>query len=58
MQRADLRGAALDQGISKCVSFAEAKVTADVLHWLILHPKWAEVKETVQIDSGDLLGIG
>ena len=46
---AKLQGAELDTNIRNCWSFAGAKFASDALPWLILHPKWAEFKGTVQI---------
>ena len=48
---ADLKGAKFDINIQDCWNFAQAKFTADALPWLILHPKWAEWKDTVQIEG-------
>ena len=51
LQGADLKGAKFDINIQDCWNFAQAKFTADALPWLILHPKWAEWKDTVQIEG-------
>jgi uncharacterized protein YjbI with pentapeptide repeats len=48
---ADLRGADLDTNIRDCWSFEWSKFTSDALPWLILHPKWAEWKDSVQIEE-------
>ena len=45
----DLRDAKLDVNIRDCYGFAGAKFTPDALPWLILHPRWPELKDTVQI---------
>jgi uncharacterized protein YjbI with pentapeptide repeats len=47
---ADLQGAQFDVNISHCWSFLSAKFTSDALPWLILHPRWAEMQKTVQIN--------
>jgi hypothetical protein len=49
LRRADLRGAKLDTNIRDCWIFRHVKVTQDALPWLILHPKWSEFKNDVQI---------
>ena len=46
----DLRGAKLVNNIRTCRTFHGAKFTADALPWLILHPRWAVMKDTVQIE--------
>ena len=46
---ANLTGAILPLNIRDCWSFRQAKFSADALPWLILHPKWAQFKDTVQI---------
>jgi len=46
---ADLRGAKFDINIRDCWRFDHTKFTADALPWLILHPKWAEWKDSAQI---------
>jgi uncharacterized protein YjbI with pentapeptide repeats len=51
LQGADLKGAKFDINIQDCWNFAQAKFTADALPWLILHPKWAEWKDSVQIEE-------
>jgi len=51
LRGADLKGAKFDINIQDCWNFAQAKFTADALPWLILHPKWAEWKDTVQIEG-------
>jgi len=51
LQGADLRGAELDTNIRSCWSFRLAKFTSDALPWLILHPKWAEWKDSAQIEE-------
>ena len=50
LRGADLRGARLSTNIRDCYSFCDAKFTSDALPWLILHPKWSELKGTVQIE--------
>lgn len=47
--RANLRSVNLLLSIRDCRSFDGAKFSAEVLPWLILHPKWALFKDTVQI---------
>ena len=49
LANADLLGANLPISIRDCWSFRRAKFSADALPWLILHPEWAEFKDTVQI---------
>ena len=49
LANADLRSANLPISIRDCWSFRRAKFSADALPWLILHPEWAEFKDTVQI---------
>ena len=49
--RADLQDAELDINIRDCWSFGGAKFTHDALPWLILHPKWSEWKDSVQIEE-------
>jgi uncharacterized protein YjbI with pentapeptide repeats len=51
LRGADLKGAKFDINIQDCWNFAQAKFTADALPWLILHPKWAEWKDSVQIEE-------
>ena len=51
LRYADLRGAHLDINIRDCLSFRYAKFTSGALPWLILHPKWTEWKDTVQISD-------
>jgi len=51
LQDADLRHAKFDTNIRDCWSFRLAKFIQDALPWLILHPKWAEWKDTVQIEG-------
>jgi len=46
---ANLQGAELDTNIRNCRSFYKAKFTSNALPWLILHPRWAKFKGTVQI---------
>ena len=48
---ANLQGAQLDTNISHCLDFQRAAFTADALPWLILHPKWSEWKDVVQIEE-------
>jgi uncharacterized protein YjbI with pentapeptide repeats len=48
---ADLRGAKFDTNIRNCWRFYMAKFTSDALPWLILHPRWAEWKDSVQIEG-------
>jgi len=48
---ADFREAKLDIRIRDCFSFERAKFTPDALPWLVLHPKWAEMQKTVQIEE-------
>ena len=47
---ADLRNAWFNTNIRDCSSFRSAKFTSDALPWLILHPKWSAVKDTVRIE--------
>ena len=47
---ANLRGAQFSTNIRDCSSFSYAKFTPDALPWLILHPRWAELKDTVRIE--------
>ena len=49
---ANLQGAELDTNIRNCRSFYKAKFTSNALPWLILHSRWAEFKDTVQIIGG------
>jgi hypothetical protein len=49
LREADLRGATLPLSIRNCYSFSRAKFSPEALPWLILHPKWAEWKRSVQI---------
>lgn len=46
---ANLRSVNPPLSIRDCRSFDGAKFSAEVLPWLILHPKWALFKDTVQI---------
>ena len=48
---ADLRNARFDTNIKDCQSFHCAKVTSDALPWLILHPRWTELRASVQIET-------
>ena len=48
---ADLRDARFDINVRDCLSFRCAKFTSDALPWLILHPRWAELKASVQIKT-------
>jgi uncharacterized protein YjbI with pentapeptide repeats len=48
---ANLRDARFDTNIKNCRSFRCAKFTSDALPWLILHPRWAELKASVQIKT-------
>ncbi len=52
LQWANLKGAEFDTSIRNCLSFYGAKFTPDALPWLILHPKWSEMKDSVQISHG------
>jgi uncharacterized protein YjbI with pentapeptide repeats len=47
----DLRDAKLDVNIRDCYGFAGAKFTPDALPWLILHSRWSELKDSVQISD-------
>jgi uncharacterized protein YjbI with pentapeptide repeats len=47
---ANLRDAQFSTNIRDCYSFCSAQFTSDVLPWLILHPRWAELRDTVQIE--------
>ena len=47
---ADLRHAQFSTNIRDCFSFHGARFTPEALPWLILHPWWAELKDTVQIE--------
>jgi len=42
-----------DHNIRVCGSFRYAAFSSDALPWLILHPKWAKVKNTVKIVTAD-----
>lgn len=54
-QNADFRGARIDHNIRNCHTFEYAKFSQDALPWLILHPKWSVIKDTVTIlDSPNL----
>jgi hypothetical protein len=48
---ANLRGARFDTNIRDCSCFLRAKFTPEALPWLILHPKWAKMKDTVRIET-------
>ena len=52
LRDADLTNANLSLSIRDCWSLRNAKFSADALPWLILHPEWAEWKDTVQIIGG------
>ena len=45
----DLCRAQLDVNIRDSRSFRDAKFTSDALPWLILHPEWSKLKDTVRI---------
>ena len=49
LRDANLQGTKFDTNIRDCWSFVGAKFTPDALPWLILHPKWSEFKNDVQI---------
>ena len=49
LSAADLTEANLPLSIRDCWSFRQAKFSPSTLPWLILHPEWAEFKDTVQI---------
>ena len=51
LRSADLRHTRFDTNIRDCSSFSSALFTPDALPWLILHPRWPELKDTVQIES-------
>ena len=51
LQGADLRGAKFDINIRDCWRFDHAIFSADALPWLVLHPKWVELKDSVQIEE-------
>ena len=51
IQGADLRGAKIDMSFRRCLGFHRSLFTADALPWLILHPKWSELKDTVLITN-------
>jgi uncharacterized protein YjbI with pentapeptide repeats len=51
LERTDLRDAKFDINIRDCWSFAHTKFSADALPWLMLHPKWVELKDSVQIEE-------
>ena len=46
----DLRRARFSTNIRDCSNFSDAQFTSDALPWLILHPRWAELKDTVRIE--------
>ena len=48
---ADLRHARFNTNILDCSSFSGAQFTSDALPWLILHPEWSELKDTVEIEA-------
>lgn len=50
----DLRGAQFDINISQCWDFTDCKFSSDALPWLILHPNWAGIRDTVMIDDAYL----
>ena len=51
LRAANLTSAKIDHNIRVCRSFKFAKFSPDALPWLILHPRWAEDKDTVTIVS-------
>lgn len=51
LQCSGLRGAQIDRNIAQCWSFGKATFSPDALPWLMLHPTWGEVKNTVKIIS-------
>ena len=51
LQGADLRDAKFDINIRDCWRFDHAIFSADALPWLVLHPKWVELKDSVQIEE-------
>lgn len=51
-RNADFTGAKIDQNIREAKRLDYASFSATALPWLILHPKWAEFKDTVQITGG------
>ena len=48
----NLRGAIVPLSIRNCDSFYGAKVSADALPWLILHPEWPKYQKPVRIAEG------
>ena len=48
---ADHRCARFNTNIRNCLGFSGAKFTPDALPWLILHPRWPELKDTVRIET-------
>jgi len=51
LKDANLTGAEIDHNIRDCWHFRFARFSPDALPWLILHPRWAEDKDTVTIVS-------
>jgi uncharacterized protein YjbI with pentapeptide repeats len=51
ISHADLRGAQFNTNIRDCFIFRGTQFTPEALPWLILHPRWAEWKDTVWIDT-------
>ena len=51
LYNADLRCARFNTNIRNCLSFSGAQFTSDALPWLILHPRWPELKDTVRIET-------
>jgi len=49
LRGANLRGAKFDINIRDCWGFTYAKFTPDALPWLMLHPEWTLLKDSVQI---------
>ncbi len=49
LSSANFTGAKLPPSIRHCWNFHHATFPADVVPWLILHPKWGDNKDTVRI---------